>query len=78
MKEQVEAALEEVALGLRMDGGDIELVDIDEDNVVHVRMKGACHGCPRAQMTLKMYVEQWLMERVPEVTGVEQVLEVMA
>jgi Fe-S cluster biogenesis protein NfuA len=55
---------------LQNDGGDIELVGVDEDNSVRVRLKGACKGCPGAAMTLKMGVERLLKERVPEVKEV--------
>ena len=75
MKEKIEEILEQVAEGLRMDGGDIELVDLSDDGIVKVRLKGACHGCPRAQMTMRMYVERMLMEHVPGVKAVEQVEE---
>ena len=48
-------------------GGDIEFVSLDEDNVVTVKLQGACHGCPGAAMTLKMGVERLVQQRVPEV-----------
>ena len=73
MKEKVEKVLNNLRVYLQADGGDIELVDITEDNIVQVRLKGACHGCPGAAMTLKMGVEKALMEAVPEVKGVEAV-----
>jgi Fe-S cluster biogenesis protein NfuA len=55
---------------LQNDGGDIEFVELTADNKVMVRLQGACHGCPGAQMTLKMGVERLLRERVPEVKEV--------
>jgi len=55
---------------LQNDGGDIELVGVDDDKTVKVRLQGACKGCPGAQMTLKMGVERLLKERVPEVKEV--------
>ncbi|MBW2528357.1 MAG: NifU family protein [Deltaproteobacteria bacterium] len=70
MKEQVEAALGEIRPMLQADGGDIELVEVKEDGQVHVRLQGACAGCPGAMMTLKMGVERILKERIPEVTEV--------
>ena len=71
IRERVVEVLEEIRKPLQRDGGDLELVDITEDNVVQVRLQGHCVGCPGAQMTLKYIVEQILMENVPEVTGVE-------
>ena len=72
MKEQVEKVLEEIRPGLQADGGDVELVDI-EDGVVKVRLKGACAGCPMSQMTLSFGIEKILKEKVPGVTKVEAV-----
>lgn len=73
MKEQVQQAINEIRPNLQADGGDIELVDITEDNVVLVRLRGACAGCPGAQMTLKMGVERYLKKKIPEVKSVESV-----
>lgn len=71
MREQIEAVLEQVRPALRMDGGNIELVDVDlVTGVVKVRMQGACRGCPMSQITLKMGVEMALRENVPGVTEV--------
>ncbi len=73
MKEKVQEVIEKLRVYLQADGGDIELVDVTEDNIVQVRLKGACQGCPGAAMTLKMGVERALKEAVPEVKGVEAV-----
>jgi len=72
MREKVEAVINEIRPMLQADGGDIELVDV-VDGVVKVRLRGACAGCPGAQMTLKMGVERKLKEQVPEVERVEPV-----
>lgn len=65
-KKQVEDVIDKkVRPGLKMDGGDIELVEIDEDNgIVKVRLRGACAGCPMSQMTLTMGVEAILKREV--------------
>jgi len=70
MKEQVEAALNDIRPALQADGGDVELVDVEEDGVVKVRLTGACGSCPMATMTLKFGVERILKERIPEVKEV--------
>jgi len=72
MREKVEAVINDIRPMLQADGGDIELVDV-EDGVVKVRLRGACAGCPGAQMTLKMAVERRLKAAVPEVERVEPV-----
>ena len=70
MKEKVEAVINEVRPYLQADGGDIELVSVDADGVVKVRLRGACSCCPGARMTLQMGVERKLKEAVPEVKKV--------
>lgn len=69
MKEKVEAALKKIRPALQADGGDVELVSV-EDGVVKLRLKGACGTCPMAAMTLRMGVERVLKEQVPEVKEV--------
>jgi Fe-S cluster biogenesis protein NfuA len=71
MKEQVEKVIQELRKYLQADGGDVELVSVDEKTgEVQVRLTGACHGCPMAQMTLTNGVEARLKEQVPGVTKV--------
>lgn len=72
MKAEVAKALEEVRPHLQVDGGDVELVDV-EDGVVKVKLKGACAGCPMSQMTIKWGVENYLKKKVPGVKSVEAV-----
>jgi len=69
-EEKVSEVIGSIRPMLQNDGGDIELVGIEADNTVKVRLQGACRGCPGAQMTLKMGVERLLKERVPEVKEV--------
>lgn len=71
LKEKVEAALQKVRPSLQADGGDVQLVDVDDDGLVKVRLMGACGGCPMSQMTLKMGIEKILKQNVPEVKSVE-------
>ena len=73
MKEQIEQALEKIRPALQRDGGDIELVEVEEDGIVKVRLTGACGGCPMSQMTLKQGVERIVKQLVPEVKSVESV-----
>jgi Fe-S cluster biogenesis protein NfuA len=69
MKEKIQAALNKVRPMLQADGGDVELVDV-EDGVVKVRLQGACAGCPMSQMTLKNGIENFLKKEIPEVVSV--------
>ena len=72
IREKVEKAIEEIRPNLQADGGDIELVDV-ENGVAKVKLKGACAGCPMSTMTIKWGVEKFLKQKVPEVTKVETV-----
>ncbi|MFC1966478.1 NifU family protein [Chloroflexota bacterium] len=69
MKEKVEEALNKIRPMLVADGGNVELVDVN-DGTVQVRLTGACGGCPMAAMTLKMGIEKLLKEEIPEVKEV--------
>jgi len=70
MEEKVQDTIETIRENLQSHGGDVELVGIDEDNTVKVRLQGACQGCPGAAMTLKMGIERILREKVPEIKEV--------
>lgn len=70
MEEKVLAALETVRPYLQADGGDVEFINIDEDNVVHVRLTGGCAGCPFSKMTLQNGIARIVKEQVPEVVEV--------
>jgi Fe-S cluster biogenesis protein NfuA len=73
MKERVQEVLNQVRPALQADGGDVELVDVDGEGVVSVRLKGACGSCPMSTMTLKMGIERTLKEKIPAVKSVVQV-----
>lgn len=73
LREKVQGVIDQIRPMLQADGGDIELVDVDENGLVKVQLKGACHGCPGAMYTLKNGVEQRLKQVIPEVTSVEAV-----
>ena len=69
MRAKVEAALEQIRPALLADGGDVQLVDVNE-GVVTVELVGACAGCPMATMTLRNGIEKLLKEQVPEIKEV--------
>jgi Fe-S cluster biogenesis protein NfuA len=72
MQERVKAVLDKIRPSLQADGGDVELVAVEE-GIVKVRLKGACAGCPMSQMTLKNGIEKYLKREIPEVVAVEGV-----
>lgn len=73
MRDEVEKVINEIRPHLIADGGDIELVDVDDKGTVKVKLKGACVGCPMSQMTLQLGVERYLKSKVPQVKRVESV-----
>jgi Fe-S cluster biogenesis protein NfuA len=70
MREEVEKALDKIRPALQRDGGNVELVDV-EDGIVKVRLTGACGGCPMSQMTLKNGIEAVLKREIPDIKSVE-------
>jgi Fe-S cluster biogenesis protein NfuA len=72
MKEQVQETLDKIRPSLQADGGDVELVDV-QDGVVKVKLTGACSGCPMATITLKNGIERILKQQIPEVKEVVSV-----
>ncbi len=71
IQNKIEEVLTRIRPALRMDGGGIELVKFDEQTgAVHVKMQGACVGCPMSQITLKMGVEAALKDAIPSITEV--------
>jgi len=73
LKEKVERVLGKVRPMLQRDGGNVELVDVQDDGIVKVRLTGACSGCPMSTMTLKNAIEETIKNEIPEIRSVEQV-----
>ena len=71
MEEKVKALIEEIRPALQRDGGDVQFVELTADNVVMVELQGHCAGCPYSQMTVKMGIEEFIREQLPEIKGVE-------
>ncbi len=69
MRDKVEAVLDKIRPQLMMDGGNVELVEVN-DGTVKVKLTGACGGCPMATITLKMGIEKILKQEIPEVKEV--------
>ena len=71
LQEKVLKVIEQLRPYLQADGGDIQLVNITDENVVNVELLGACGSCPYSQMTLKNGVEEAMRKAIPEVKSVE-------
>lgn len=72
--ERIELVLDEqVRPDLRADGGDIVVVGVDPDNIVQVRLTGACQGCSSSVLTMSMRVEATLKAQIPEIRFLEAV-----
>jgi Fe-S cluster biogenesis protein NfuA len=72
-KEKIVEVLDRIRPLLQRDGGDVELIDVQEDGVVKVKLVGACAGCAVSTMTLKNAIEDTLKKEIPEVKSVESI-----
>jgi Fe-S cluster biogenesis protein NfuA len=68
-EEKVVELLNAIRPGLQMDGGDVEFIEI-KDDIVYVKLLGACGGCPMSQLTLKEGIERYLRQEMPEIKSV--------
>jgi Fe-S cluster biogenesis protein NfuA len=73
LRKKVEDFLGTIRPMLQADGGDVELVDVGEDGLVKVKLKGACGGCPMSRITLKRGIEARMKQTIPEIKSVEAV-----
>lgn len=73
MEEKIKDAIGQIRPYLQRDGGDIQFVELTEDNIVKVQLQGHCAGCPGATMTIKGVVERLLKETYPEIKAVEAI-----
>jgi Fe-S cluster biogenesis protein NfuA len=72
--EKVENVLKKLRPYLLIDGGDVELIDITDENIVKVKLLGACYACPLNLMTLRAGIERKIMNEVPEIVRLENVM----
>ncbi|MDO8970446.1 MAG: NifU family protein, partial [Saprospiraceae bacterium] len=73
LNERVEAALETIRPHLRVDGGDVELVEVTDDMHVKIRWMGMCQSCSMSDMTLRAGIQEAIRSKIPEILGVEAV-----
>lgn len=71
-KEAVETVLDKVRIGLKAEGGNVDLIDI-KDDIVYVKLTGACGSCPMAALTLKNWVEATVKKEIPQIKAVQSV-----
>ena len=74
LEQKVKSIILQIRPYLQQDGGDIEFIELTSDNVVKVKLQGACGSCPHAKMTLKNGVEQTLKQYLPEIDHVEDII----
>ena len=70
MKDKVTAVIDSIRPALQADGGDIEFIELTDDGIVKVGLQGACGACPMSELTLKMLIERAIMDEIPEVKEV--------
>lgn len=74
LEEKVKSIITQIRPFLQNDGGDIEFIELTSDNIVKVKLQGACGTCPHAKVTLKQGVEQTIQQYFPEIKGVEDIV----
>lgn len=67
---RVDEALEDVRPHLAVDGGNVEVIDVTDEKIVKIKWLGACEGCSMTTMTMRAGIEQAIISRLPEITGV--------
>lgn len=73
LEQKVQNVLEQIRPYLQQDGGDIQFIELTQDNVVNVELMGACGSCPYSIMTLKGGVESAIKKAIPEIKSVEAI-----
>ena len=68
--ERINASLNDIRPFLKEDGGNVEVIDVTEDNIVHIRWMGNCETCSMSAMTMKAGIEQAIRTKMPEIKGV--------
>ena len=76
LEERIQAVLDGYRPNLYLDGGDVELLRVDEDGIAHVRMLGACIDCPISLLTMKLGIQRLLKENFSEIHGVQAITDV--
>ncbi|MCC6457433.1 MAG: NifU family protein [Caldilineaceae bacterium] len=75
MEERIQAVLDDYRPTLYMDGGDVHLLEVDEEGIAHVKMLGACIDCPISLLTMKLGIQRLLKENFSEIRGVNAITD---
>ncbi len=70
LMEEINKALDEIRPHLAVDGGDIEVIDVDEDGQLRIKWLGNCQSCSMSSMTLKAGIEQTVKSKIPSISSV--------
>lgn len=76
LEDRIQTVLDDYRPTLYLDGGDVELLKVDEQGIAHVRMLGACIDCPISLLTMKLGIQRLLKENFSEIQGVNAVTDV--
>lgn len=76
LEEQIQQVLDSYRPTLYMDGGDVELLQVDAEGIAHVKMLGACIDCPISLLTMKLGIQRLLKENFTEIKGVNAITEI--
>ena len=76
LEQRIQQVLDAYRPNLYMDGGDVEVLKVDENGVAHLKMLGACIDCPISLLTMKLGIQRLLKEHFPEITGVNAITDV--
>ena len=76
LEERIQLVLNGYRPNLYMDGGDVEIMQVDEKGIAHVKMLGACIDCPISILTMKLGIQRLLKEHFSEITGVHAITDV--
>jgi Fe-S cluster biogenesis protein NfuA len=76
LEQRIQQVLNEYRPNLYMDGGDVEVLNVDEKGIVHLKMLGACIDCPISLLTMKLGIQRLLKEHFSEINGINAVTDI--
>lgn len=76
LEQRIQQVLDDYRPTLYMDGGDVELLRVDEEGIAHVKMLGACIDCPISLLTMKLGIQRLLKENFDEITGINAITDI--